>query len=403
MVYIVALFEAPTVAQLAAHLERHYARAVARVFGGARPGLAPAGGARPLEAHDLAWLRERLPAILAHRGDDDDEGARGAPAVFILAPHRSGTTLLRVMLAGHPRLFAAPELQLLGFSRMDTRRQVLQGSQRVWREGLIRAIMEIKACGADEAGRLIETHERRGASTRELYHRLQDWVAPRTLVDKSPSYALDPRALRRAERYFEGALYIHLVRHPAAMARSFEDFHMDRVLFTEALPYPTRQVGELVWTASHQNILDFLEGLPAHRWVRMRFEDLTAEPERVMRRMCETLRLEFHPALLRPYEGIGRKMADGIHPASVPMGDTKFRGYGRIVPEVGECPGEMPGAPALGEITWRLAERLGYDARPQGPLDGGAPAPRTATEDGRSAIERQRGLRRELRAPRPKP
>ena len=34
------------------------------------------------------------------------------------------------------------------------------------------------------------------------------------LVDKTPSYALDPAMLRRAEEAFEEPLYIHLVRHP---------------------------------------------------------------------------------------------------------------------------------------------------------------------------------------------
>ena len=41
---------------------------------------------------------------------------------------------------------------------------------------------------------------------------------PRILVDKSPSYALDPAVLRKAEVDFEGARYIHLVRHPLPMS-----------------------------------------------------------------------------------------------------------------------------------------------------------------------------------------
>ena len=76
-------------------------------------------------------------------------GAAEQAAVFILSPPRSGTTLLRVMLAGHSRLFAAPELQLLNFDTLAQRRAALVGRYSPWREGTIRAVMELEGCDAD--------------------------------------------------------------------------------------------------------------------------------------------------------------------------------------------------------------------------------------------------------------
>ena len=38
--------------------------------------------------------------------------------VFLHSSPRSGSTLLRVMLAGHPDLFCPPELDILPFERM---------------------------------------------------------------------------------------------------------------------------------------------------------------------------------------------------------------------------------------------------------------------------------------------
>ena len=58
-------------------------------------------------------MREYLPHLVRETGPD--ETGKNHPAIFILAPPRSGTTLLRVMLAGQPDLFAAAELQLLRF------------------------------------------------------------------------------------------------------------------------------------------------------------------------------------------------------------------------------------------------------------------------------------------------
>ncbi len=74
LVYIVALFEAPTVAQLAVHLERHYAGAVARVFGGARPDLVDGGrlpaprGPRPGLVPGSAAGHPRPPRRRGRRG-----------------------------------------------------------------------------------------------------------------------------------------------------------------------------------------------------------------------------------------------------------------------------------------------------------------------------------------------
>ena len=50
------------------------------------------------------------------------------------------------MLAGHPDLFAAPELQLLGFHTLQDRKAALSGKFAIWLEGLLRVIMEIKGC-----------------------------------------------------------------------------------------------------------------------------------------------------------------------------------------------------------------------------------------------------------------
>jgi len=41
-----------------------------------------------------------------------------------------------------------------------------------------------------------------------VYGRLQGWLGERVLVDKTPSYALDPETLRRAEEGFEAPFYV---------------------------------------------------------------------------------------------------------------------------------------------------------------------------------------------------
>jgi hypothetical protein len=317
-----------------------------------------------------------------------DAEPKNPGAVFILGPPRSGTTLLRVMLAGHPGLFCPAELQLLGFNTLAERKEAFTGKFSLWGEGTIRALMDLENCDAEKAKVGMEEYENEGLTTKQFYKVLQDKSAGRVLVDKSPSYASDLATLRKAELDFDNARYIHLARHPYATVRSFENYHMDQVLFMKDHPYSARQLAELIWTVSHQNILEFLKNVPKNRWFRMRYEDLVADPEKVIKAMCSTIDLDFHPNLLKPYENTDKKMTDGIYAESTPMGDKKFLKHGRIDPKVAESWKKVSEDNFLGLGAWEIAENLGYLRPEAGPTDSNQAA-QDALRDSRA--ERRSG------------
>src|SRR4029077_10389354 len=102
----------------------------------------------------------------------------------------------------------------------------------------------------------------------------------RLLVDKTPTYAMSPEILRRAEENFEEPLFIHLVRHPCGMIRSFEDGKLDQLTpFMRESRFTRRQLAELTWLVTNQNIADFFATLPPERWLRVRYEALGREPQ----------------------------------------------------------------------------------------------------------------------------
>ncbi len=381
-IYVVSVFLAPTVADYAAFLARDYPEAVARRFGAA-PGPAPAARVQ-VDEPALRALADLVPRVGPH--GSWPVGPPNPPTAFILSPPRSGTTLLRVMLAGHPGVFAAPELQLLGFDTLAERSAALVGRFSPWREGALRAVMELEGCDADEAEEIVVSQERAGVSTKDFYRWLQERAGGRLLIDKSPSYALDPDALRHAEEGFTSPRYIHLVRDPLAMSRSFESYHMDQIMFLRDHSWPGRTLGELVWTLSHRNILALAEQVPEERMLRIRFEDLVSDPRPVMTRVASFLGLDFDESLVHPYEGIETKMVDGLHVESTPMGDTRLLERDRIDPNVvrrWEQPGEDS---PLGRPTRELARRLGY---PTSALSSRAGAQRSHAND----MRRRRGRR----------
>jgi hypothetical protein len=361
-IYIVSIFDSPTVSEYAQFLERDYTSAVESRFGSETKRTTRSVVDPRLDDGEIEKFRSCVP-LLDGTGPTESPTSN-PPALFVLAPPRSGTTLLRVMLAGHPGLFAAAELQLLGFHTLQERREAFSGKFSLWLEGTIRAVMELQSCDASEAQRLMEGYEQSGLTTKEFYAQLQAWIGDRTLVDKSPSYVLDFGSLEKAERDFDDALYIQLVRHPYAMVKSFEKYHMEQVLFLREHDFSPRQLAELVWLASHENTNRFLEDIPEGRKARIRYEDLVAEPDRVMRGLCDDLGLAFHPSLADPYNDIETKMVDGIHPVSAPMGDTHLLEHGRIDAAMADGWKGVLSDDFLSERTWRLAEGFGY-TRPE--------------------------------------
>jgi amino acid adenylation domain-containing protein len=364
IVQVVVIFDAPTVSGLGAYVREQHPAAAARLWGadGAQtPPASPDDSAGVAEVPEMTEMDRIIAAGRTEIPWRAEAEPPNPPALFLLSPPRSGSTLLRVMLGAHPRLFAPPELELLSYRTLAERRAAFQGRDSFWLEGAVRAVMEARQLSAAEAEALIADRESRGWTTHRFYRELQDRLAAdgRMLVDKTPSYALDPAVLRRAEEGFAGARYLHLVRHPQAAIRSFEEAKLDQIFFRRPHPFSRRQLAELVWTLSHRNILGFLAGVPAERRWTVRFEELVRDPERVLAGICGFLGIEPHPGMAEPYRAGAAGMTDGVHAVSRMLGDVKFHSHGKIDPAVAERwreAGEIP----LGGPARELAAELGY-------------------------------------------
>ncbi len=259
------------------------------------------------------------------------EGDKPNPRmVFLLSAPRSGSTLLRVMLAGHRDLFCPPELHLLPFNTLESQQKALGSSYL--QEGLQRALMELLQLDADQSRTLLEKWVQHQLTVPEVYNKLQQTAAPRLLVDKSPTYGFSLDTLKRAEQMFAGAQYIHLVRHPYGVIDSFVRNRMHKIFdITTADSY---DLAEQVWYTSNHNISRFLEGIEPARQFRLRYEDLVADPETLMEQLCNFLGLAFDPAVLTPYQG--SRMTDGVRAQSLAVDDPNFRQRDRIDPALAQ-------------------------------------------------------------------
>jgi LPS sulfotransferase NodH len=176
--------------------------------------------------------------------------------VFVICTLRSGSTLLRVLLDSHSQIRSPHELHL---------RYVSVHFDQKWSE---RSMKEL------------------GLDTRAADYLLWDRILHRELsasrksiiADKTPNNVFIVDRLREA---WPDARFIFLLRHPGAIARSREKYK-----------------GE----GADELIIKYVEALEAARQTydghTVRYEDLTANPERELRKICEFLGVPYEATML---------------------------------------------------------------------------------------------------------
>lgn len=366
IIYVSAIFDAPTIAELEVFLVRHYPELAARELGH----YIKSTGAVPRSSVDSRKLGDFRKSIVLHLSPKKPPTKMNDRAIFVLSPPRSGSTLLRVMLAGHSRLFSPPELLLLCFENLAQRKSWFPGSQKFLLEGNIRAVMQLMNQGLEAARQWVEELEQVEIRIEDYYRRIQDWATGRMLVDKTPYYAARIETLQRAELLFDQPIYIHLTRHPYGMIRSFEEAKMDQLWYPRLVgadtasrvpcPYDRREFGEMIWLLLHQNIMEFLMHVSPERQFRLRFEDVVSNPHDSMCELCRFMGLEFESEILQPHAHPGERMTDGLHPVSRMIGDMKFHQHKDITAGTADLWKHAYENDFLSDETWTLAKQFGY-------------------------------------------
>ena len=357
-VHIPLVMTQRTVRSLADSLVKLYRRALARTL---KLSLPSEPRSSPI---DDAML-ERFRHLLKRRWRASETKSPTGPrvknprAVFVLSAPRSGSTLLRAMLAGHPGLFAPPELRLLHFESLTDWWHDHSGPHAFLRHGLLRAQIARSGLSPSQAEAVLEDRARDGIDVPTLLAEMQHHLSPRTLVDKTPLYAVDRTALERMETWFEEPLYIHLVRHPAAVVHSYTRAHMEQLWIGEQ-PFTSRQLAELLWIESQHRVLRHLRHVPCERWHRLDFESLVGDSEASMRSLCKFLGVAYDARLLQPYDDPASRMTDGVRPGSRTIGDPHFHSRQEIDAAAAEDWVHHFDGSTLSELTLQQAAPLGY-------------------------------------------
>jgi len=362
-IHVGIVFQAPTIAEFAMYGKEYFSAALEKRFGkdlgsGDDYFIESDSTVKKLEENDLQKFRSIIEPLgqPETRYKDKQKNPR---AIFLLSPPRSGSTLLRIMLAGNKQLFSPPELDLLSFNSLGERNKFFKDTgMLLWLEATQRALMEIQGIDYEQAQHIMDSCEKEDMSCKQFYSLMQKDLNGKTLIDKTPSYSLDLNILKRAEEDFDRPIYIHLARHPYAMIYSFIEAKLDDSFFKYDNPFTRQQLAELIWIESHNNISTFLNDIPDDRKISARFEDILVQPEHELRRLCQTLNVDFDPAMLKPYEG--KKMTDGVKKSSQMVGDFKFYIHKDINKSVVDRWKKYHTNDFLSDMSWQIADTFGY-------------------------------------------
>jgi len=251
---------------------------------------------------------------------------------------RSGTTLLRLILDSHERLALADE------------------------SGFLRAVAAAKAIPDQHDGP--GWYRRYGLSDADMDARLRtfydgifsDWARSEGAVrwgDKTPFHI---NHLPVAAQVFPDAQVVGIVRHPGAVVAS----QLRRgIPFSDALRHWRNQNARLLRAASRADL--------RRRLAVVRYEDLVADPEPVLRALLRFLGEPWSPDLLRHHEVQRQKGAPRLAEGGTRTGDA-------IDPaRNARWLDELSGAQRreLADVTAALRQVFGYGEVDAEPLTGG--------------------------------
>jgi hypothetical protein len=228
--------------------------------GTARPAAAPAAGAKPKPKSKSA-AKPKTAAVDYRPPTDPQLDRLLKKPVFIIAPVRSGSTLLRMLLNAHPELHAPHELH---FRRLEVRASTSLAERSMGALDLDRGELEHMLWD-------------------RLLHRELVKSGKRFIVEKTPSNAF---VYKRLAACWPDARFVFLQRHPVSVARSWH----------EADPKKRNAEEAALDSLRYMNAADRArKGLSGHV---VRYEDLTDDPAAALKGICTFLDIDFEPEML---------------------------------------------------------------------------------------------------------
>ncbi len=230
------------------------------------------------------------------------------PAPFVVGIARSGTTLLRLMLDAHSELTIPPETHFLPrlFNHFD--RWLADGVEGdELRQRAMELITSHPRWGdidldPELVRRRMADHDplTPGDAARSFYEAYAAHVGKPRWGDKSPPYTWKAKRIQRA---LPEAHFIHLIRDGRDVALSLSEVSWGP---------GDLQAAAAKWVDELGRARQRARRLAPGTYMELRYEDLVADPEPLLRRVGDFVDLPWDPAMLEYHHGAEDRMKEVI-------------------------------------------------------------------------------------------
>jgi hypothetical protein len=215
--------------------------------------------------------------------------------VFVLGCPRSGTTLLQVMLHSHPRIAIPPETRFVVAAYRDRERYgdlrdpAARRAVAEWITTDPRTqFADLGLPAEDVVDRLTRAEPTIGSLVAEVLAAYAERFGKPRWGDKRPGYWRDLDVILRM---FPDAQIVHLVRDGRACVASLLRMPWWKGGFDGAVA---------TWRMALRRCAGYGARLGAGSYIELRYEDLVADPQPELRRLCAFLGEDFADAMARP-------------------------------------------------------------------------------------------------------
>jgi hypothetical protein len=219
-----------------------------------------------------------------------------APVPFLVGSGRAGTTLLRAMLDSHPLMAVPPETYLI--TELLPRREEYEqpaglAVDRFLDDVVTNAWFKRWELTRRKVRRELDAGEAGGLADgiRAVYRAYARNKGKERYADKTPVYVYEIDTLAEL---FEEVRFVHLIRDGRDVACSF--------LGQERMRPNGPVEAALLWRERVEAGRDAGRRLGSSRYLEVRYEALIADPESVLRPVCEFVELDYDPVMLNYQE-----------------------------------------------------------------------------------------------------
>jgi len=271
-----------------------------------------------------------------------------SPPLLILGVRRSGTTLLRLILDRSTGIAIPDESH---FIPQLARRHPGPVDRETFLEDLrrVRTLARWGITVADVAP-LVEPGSDTGAAIAAVFRAYAAKAGKPRWGDKTPAYM---RYLPLLDRLFPDALYVHLIRDGRDCALSFLGMPDDAPTRTWAHPQDAAGFARQ-WVTEIRAARNLGNHVGQQRYLEIRYEDLVANSEQVVRSVCDFASLPFDPSMLEQGDV---ELAAKPHHRRLLEAPSKRRDWSVEMSAADAESFELVAGPLLAELGYPLSNR----------------------------------------------